>query len=246
VLAEWVTSPKNPLFARATVNRMWWQLFGRGLVNPVDSLDPENPPTHPELLDGLAGELVASNFDLKHLLRAMFLSSAYQRTHVATTDNEKDETLYSHAKGKVVAPEPLFESLVIASGNGIDPKNGSGQIGAGKSKGPLGSRGEFLKLFGTAAMDAEQDEYTQGIPQMLALLNDPDLHKPNKLVQQAMRDGKPDQIIERLFIGVLSRRPSEAERKLTSDFLSRRKVPADGYQAVWWALVNSPEFSTIP
>lgn len=247
VLARWVTSPKNPLFARATVNRLWWQLYGRGLVNPVDSLDPENPPTHPELLDGLAGELVASKFDLKHLLRAMLLSRAYQRTHVSTQGNEKDETLYSHARGKVVAPESLFESLVIASGNSIDPKNGNGQIGAGKSKGPLGSRRAFLELFGTAPMDAEPDEYTQGIPQVLALLNDPDVHKPNKLVQQAIRDGgKPKQIIERLFVGVLGRRPNETELKLTTDFLNRRKVAADGYQAVWWALVNSPEFSMVP
>jgi hypothetical protein len=189
VLAAWLASPKNPLFARATVNRLWWQLFGRGLVHPVDSLEPENPPTHPELLDALAGELVAAKFDLKHLLQAMLLSRAYQRTHVAAPGNEADETLYCHAGGKVVAPEVLFESLVIASGNAIDPKTGSGQIGAGKSKGPLGSRQEFLKLFGTAPMDAEPGEYPHGVPQALALLNDPDLHRPNKLVEQAVREG---------------------------------------------------------
>jgi hypothetical protein len=246
-LADWVTSPHNPLFARATVNRWWWQVFGRGLVNPVDSLDAENPPTHPELFDTLAAELVASKFDLKHLLRALLLSRAYQRSHVAISGNEKDDSLYSHATGKVVAPEVFFECLVIASGNTIDPKNGSGQIGAGKSKGPLGSRTEFLKLFGTAPMDAEPGEYTQGIPQMLALLNDPDLHRPNKLVEQAIREGgTPEPIIERLFIGVLSRRPRTDELKLTTEFLSRRKTPAEAYQAIWWALVNSPEFATIP
>ena len=60
------------------MNRLWHQVFGRGLVEPVDSLDPENPPTHPELLDALAGEFVAAKFDIKHLLRGMLLSRAYQ------------------------------------------------------------------------------------------------------------------------------------------------------------------------
>ncbi|MCE9529995.1 MAG: PSD1 and planctomycete cytochrome C domain-containing protein [Planctomycetes bacterium] len=246
-LADWVTSPKNPMFARATVNRLWWHLFGRGLVNPVDALDTENPPSHPELFDALAGELVASKFDMKHMLRAMLLSEAYQRSYIAVSGNEKDETLYSHATGKVVAPEVLFESLVVASGNTIDSKSCSGQIGSGKSKGPLSSRLEFLKLFGTTPIDAEPGEYTQGIPQILALINDPDLHKPNKLVERAVQDGgKPEDIIERIFIGVLSRRPHADEVKLTSEFLGRRKTPLEGYQAIWWALLNSPEFAMVP
>lgn len=241
-LADWVTSPKNPMFARATVNRLWWQLFGRGLVNPVDALDTENPPSHPELLDALAGELVASKFDLKHLLRAMLLSQAYQRSHVALAGNQKDETLFSHAIGKVVSPEVFWECLVLSTGG--DPDKGAV---SGASQSTFGSRKGFLKLFGTTPMDAEPGEYTQGIPQMLALLNEPDLHKPNKLVQQAVREGgKTEQIIERIFIGVLSRRPSADELKLTGDFLGRRKTPAEGYQAIWWALVNSPEFAVVP
>ena len=76
----WVTSPKNPYFARATVNRTWWRLFGRGVVNPVDDMHAANPPSHPELLDLLAKRFAESGFDLKFLTRAIVLSRAYQRT----------------------------------------------------------------------------------------------------------------------------------------------------------------------
>lgn len=242
VLAEWMTSPKNAMFARATVNRLWWQLFGRGLVEPVDSLDSENPATHPELLDALAGELVAAKFDIKHLLRGMLLSRAYQRSHVALVENEQDKTLYSHATCKVLAPEAFWECLVLSSGG--DPDKGAI---SGASQTTLGSRNNFLKLFDTDEMDGAPGDYTQGIPQVLTLLNDSAMHKPNRLVEQAVREkGEPDEIVTRLYIAVLSRHPREEELKVSREFIAERKVTTEAYQAVWWALVNSPEFAVIP
>ena len=242
VLAEWITSPKNAMFARATVNRLWWQLFGRGLVEPVDSLDPENPATHPELLDALAGELVAANFDIKHLLRGMLLSRAYQRSHVALVENEQDKTLYSHATCKVLAPEAFWECLVLSSGG--DPDKGAI---SGASQTTLGSRGGFLKLFDTDEMDGAPSDYTQGIPQVLTLLNDSAMHKPNRLVEQAVREkGEPDEIVTRLYVAVLSRRPTEDELETVRPFVIERNGTMDAYQAVWWALVNSSEFAVIP
>ncbi len=79
-LAAWMTSPENPYFARAMVNRTWWRLFGRGIVNPVDDMHAANPPSHPELLDLLARQFAESGFDLKFLTRAIVSSRAYQRT----------------------------------------------------------------------------------------------------------------------------------------------------------------------
>ena len=241
-LAKWVTSPKNAMFARATVNRLWWQLFGRGLIEPVDSLDPENPATHPELLDALAGELVASKFDIKHLLRSMLLSRAYQRAHVELTENERDHFLYSHATCKTIAPEAFWECLVAAAGS--DPANGEV---SGASQTVLGSRNNFLRLFDTDEMDGVPGDYTQGIPQVLTLLNDPAMHKPNRLVEQIVREkGEPDEIITRLFVAVLSRRPSNDELQLARTFVAERSGKTEAYQAVWWALVNSPEFAVTP
>jgi hypothetical protein len=230
------------LFARATVNRLWWQVFGRGLVEPVDSLDPENPPTHPELLDALAGELVASKFDLKHLLRAMLLSRAYQRTHAAIAENEQDTTLYSHATCKAISPEAFWECLVTAVGS--DPAKGEV---SGASQTTLGSRQNFLRLFDTDEMDGVPGDYTQGIPQVLTLLNDPAMHKPNRLVEQVVREkGELEEIVTRLYVAVLSRPPKADELQVAREFVAERNGTTEAYQAVWWALVNSPEFAVVP
>ena len=73
-LAAWLTAPDNPFFARAIANRLWWMLFGIGLVDPVDDFHDQNPPSHPELLNTLAREFVRSGFDMKFMLRAICLS----------------------------------------------------------------------------------------------------------------------------------------------------------------------------
>ncbi len=84
-LAKWIVSPENPLTARVTVNRLWTKFFGRGLV-----LTPENfgvqtePPTHPELLDWLAMELIESSWDLQHVQRLIVTSATYQQSSVRT------------------------------------------------------------------------------------------------------------------------------------------------------------------
>ena len=79
-LADWVTAPDNPYFAKAAVNRLWAHFFGVGLVDPEDDLRKDNPPSHPELLDELAKEFVAHDFDVQYLIRAITASDAYQRT----------------------------------------------------------------------------------------------------------------------------------------------------------------------
>src|SRR5438067_3583310 len=91
----WATARENPYFARAFVNRTWGQLFGRGLVNPVDNLHEDNPPSHPAVLDLLAEEFAASEFDVKHLFRCLCNTRAYQRSSRPTAGNETDAALLS-------------------------------------------------------------------------------------------------------------------------------------------------------
>jgi hypothetical protein len=81
-VAEWVTDPKNPYFARVQVNRVWHQLFGRGIVDPIDDFRPTNPASHPELLDALAADFIKNGYDLRHLLRTIMASRTYQRASV--------------------------------------------------------------------------------------------------------------------------------------------------------------------
>src|SRR5262249_32589323 len=76
-LADWLTAPSNPYFARATANWVWAQLFGKGLVDPPDDMSRANPAVHPDLLDALARHFVEAKFDLRDLVRTIACSEAY-------------------------------------------------------------------------------------------------------------------------------------------------------------------------
>ena len=120
VLAQWLTSANNPYFAKAMVNRFWHQLFGRGLVNPVDDMHEDNAATHPELLNTLTEQFKKNNFDVKYLLRAICNSETYQRTSRPTEGNGDDTVAYSHRRVRVLSPEQLFDSIVAAVGK-VEP-----------------------------------------------------------------------------------------------------------------------------
>jgi hypothetical protein len=115
--AAWVTALDNRYFARAMVNRTWWRLFGRGIVNPVDDMHAANAPSHPELLERFAD----SGFDLKFLTRAIVSSRAYQRTsrrdhQHQRDDSEKQVALFGRMSVKVVSAGQLYDSLVTILG----------------------------------------------------------------------------------------------------------------------------------
>jgi hypothetical protein len=76
--ADWITSPENPYFASSYVNRVWAHLMGVGLIEPIDDIRAGNPPTNPELLKWLTDEFVASNFDVRQLIRTICQSRTYQ------------------------------------------------------------------------------------------------------------------------------------------------------------------------
>ena len=120
MLAQWLTSANNPYFAKAMVNRFWHRFFGRGLVNPVDDMHEDNAATHPELLNTLTEQFKKSNFDVKYLLRAICNSETYQRTSRPTEGNGDDTVAYSHRRVRMLAPKPLFDSIVAAVGK-VEP-----------------------------------------------------------------------------------------------------------------------------
>ncbi|MFA6546509.1 MAG: DUF1549 domain-containing protein, partial [Limisphaerales bacterium] len=94
VLVDWMVQPENPLFARAAVNRVWAQFFGRGIVDPVDDFRASNPPSNEPLLDWLAKDFVAHKFDLKHLMRTILRSHTYQLSSTANETNVGDTKNY--------------------------------------------------------------------------------------------------------------------------------------------------------
>jgi hypothetical protein len=245
-LARWMTSAENPFFAKATVNRMWAHLFGRGLVNPVDDLRADNPPSHPAILELLAGEFKKTGFDLKILIRCICLSQAYQRTSAPLPENEQDQDKYSHMAVKVMSPGVFYDSLKMATGF---PEL---KVGLPERKTKLTvltqftPREVFVDFFRSAqGEEADPLENTHGIPQALKLMNTAQLNGVAPVVQRLAASGQSrEQMIEQLYLATLARRPSGTETKLIGDYLARRKdVKLDeGYSAVLWTLINSAEF----
>jgi hypothetical protein len=115
-LADWLTEQDNPYFAKAIVNRLWKQLLGRGLVDPVDDFRSTNPATHPELLNRLAQEFVAHEYDLKYTLRTIVMSATYQRQARSLPENQTDVAFYSHATWRPLEPEVLADAMTDVLG----------------------------------------------------------------------------------------------------------------------------------
>ena len=119
-LAEWLTRRDNPLAARVVVNRIWQQLFGTGLVETSENFGSQgSPPTHPELLDYLAGQFIQSGWDIKKLIRRIVLSSTYRQDSAQTKElNHKDpfNRLYARGPSGRLTAEMLRDTVLDAGG----------------------------------------------------------------------------------------------------------------------------------
>src|SRR5262249_24324267 len=117
VLAEQVTAPGNPFFARSTVNRIWYHLLGKGIVDPPDDFRDSNPPANDALLDALAADLVGRGFDVKHVVRPIVNSRTYQLSAHDDPSNRDDEKYFSHAlvKRKRLPAEVLLDAICTAT-----------------------------------------------------------------------------------------------------------------------------------
>lgn len=239
-LARWITSPGNPYFAKATVNRIWAQLFGVGLVDPVDDFGDANPPSHPELLDDLAAWFAASGYDRRALIRALTSTRAYGLTSASGPGGAADPRLFARGPIRGMSPEQLLDSLAQAVGLPPEPAP------VGRGLAPTGPRGLFLEKF--AVSDDRPIERETSIPQALAFMNGAlvadatSLERGETLVAVAeapFLDARGR--VETLFLAALARRPRpEESARLVAYVEGRdsRKALAD----VFWALLNSAEF----
>ncbi len=114
--AEWLTSPKNPYFARGLTNRIWSYFFHRGIIDPVDDIRSTNPPINPALLDALTEDFVAHKFDIRHTLRLIATSETYSRSGETNDANRADDRYYSHTYRRPLEPEALADAIADASG----------------------------------------------------------------------------------------------------------------------------------
>jgi hypothetical protein len=250
VLANWMTKPDNPFFARNLANRVWGWMLGRGLVEPVDDVRATNPPSNPELLDALAKFTIENKYDVKKLIKRIATSRAYQTSSHPNDTNEKDEQNFSRALFKRPDAEVLLDMVCQASGV---PEKFGGSPGVTRAVQLWDSkaRSDFLKLFGrpnrVTACECERSR-EPSVAQVLNLLNSPEIQA--KLSHEAgtvarlVREKKDDgELVEELYLIFFSRVPTVAEKDFTVSHLkknvgTRREAAED----LAWALLNSTEF----
>jgi Protein of unknown function (DUF1549)/Protein of unknown function (DUF1553) len=236
-VADWYVSPSNPFFARASVNRLWSQFFARGFVNPLDDIRPDSEITHPEVLQLLAEEMVASKFDIKHMIRCLVSTQAYQRSSRTTAKNAADHELYSHMAMKVLPPRSLFHSLAVSTGDLLPVPGGDAPVAKKKENAPTG-----IGYFDVREYDESPAEYTYGVPHLLRLLNTKLPPACDAMAKVAMKIGDRDKIVEQLYLTTLSRMPTSAETRRALDYVGKQPDAEKGFSTLAWALLGSAEF----
>jgi hypothetical protein len=250
-LAAWLTSPKNPYFARAITNRVWANYFGVGLVEKVDDLRSSNPASNEALLAACSQYLIEHKFDLKSLMRVMLQSAAYQRSSETTPENKIDTLHYSHYFPRRLKAEVLLDAFSQVT-----------EVPTPFKDQPTGTRAlqlsdvsiasYFLDTFGRPEREITCDcERTDepNIPQVLHLYNGNTMS--DKLQAKAgriARTSKPEvpvaQVIDELFLAALARYPTEKERQSLHEILNAtteqdRRVTIEDF---YWSLLTSREF----
>lgn len=232
-VSERLPRAANRDFTRNIANRLWFAVMGRGLVHPLDLHHARNSGSHPELLDLLADEFAAHQFDIKWMLRELALTKAYQRSSLVPAGAEPPDAKYfAVALEKRLSAEQLLLSTAAATG--------------ADAKAADALRPKFVKAFANQPREPE-DEITPSLKAALFLLHDDAVlgllrPKPGNLVERLAK--LPDgQVAGELYLAVLSRPPTADEAATIGKLLTKageKKAGAVGRAA--WALLASIEF----
>jgi hypothetical protein len=261
-LAEWVTRPDNPFFARAQANRIWQHLIGRGIVEPNDDFRDSNPPINGPLLDALANDLVSHRFDLRHLVRVILNSRVYQLSSIPNETNAEDESNFSRALTRPLQAEQLFDAVSQALGSSTKFAGQPAGMRAGQLPGVRIGRSrdggrdkandgeQFLQTFGkpqrSLSCECERSEDTT-LAQAFQLITGPVLNrlltaKKNRLSKLAAKEIPSADVVEELYLATLSRYPTDRERTAAVALLDRSTDRRPAMEDLAWSLVNAKEF----
>jgi hypothetical protein len=266
-IAHELPTPKNQAFVRNIVNRLWFVMFGRGLVNPLDQQHPANPPSHADVMELLSQEFVAHKFDIKWLLRELALTEAYQRSTVLPSSGEVKPDRFTVGSEKRLSAEQVYAAMLVATGpwpkseaktppaEATKPAAASGKPAApvpvsAVITGPLPEtqlRAAFIKAFANAPQDPEI-EFTPSLKSALFLLNDPAVlglltPHPGNLMERLTK-AADDKVADELYRSVLSREPTEEERSAAQQYLqANAKRRAAALTDLAWSVLASTEFA---
>lgn len=236
-VARWMTSPQNPYFAKAAINRIWGSYVGHGFVQPLDDLDPSHPPIYPEVFDALCTQFQLHHYDLKYVVRVISSTKLYQLSCRGAPQEGEDPLALHFARMPLrrLTGDQVYASFVQATGFRDTNPNGSDTV----------AREEFREKFADSATSPTEIKTT--ILQALSLMNGrhitaaTDLDKSEFLsvVAEAPFLDWPARV-ETLFVAAFSRSPNSDEIELFQETPSAdsKKSLAD----LFWILLNSAEF----
>jgi hypothetical protein len=256
VFADWLTSPKNPWFARNIVNRLWSWLLGRGIIHEPDDLRPDNPPVNPELLAYLERELVVGRYDLKRIYRLILNSRTYQSSSIAEKEQPKADASFARYLPRRLEAEVLIDAICQITGTSEEyispipepftfvPENCRAiQLADGSISSP------FLEMFGRSPRDTGLESERNNRPtaaQALHTLNSSHIRRKieeGPALRELLRSKrKPREIVDEIYLTVLSRFPTDEELRSIRDYSQPRREGRRPMVDLVWALFNSSEF----
>ena len=229
-LAAWMTAKENPWFAEAIVNRMWSHFLGRGFVEPIDDFRPSNPTVMPDLMSRLSDDFVASNYDLKHLIRTICATQVYQLSSGPAAKTDPDNTLWARYRLKPMGPTQLVDSLVQATNTKpVLEQMGNGNLDQIKAN----VERQFSFLFDVDE-EFEQKDFEGTIPQALLMLNGGIVNTSvtpipgTALADTLSMPGTDAQKIEQLYLRTLSRKPTATELTNWTQFVNAPRDVVSG------------------
>jgi hypothetical protein len=258
-LGSWLTGKDNRLFAKAQVNRIWSQLMGKGLVDPVDDFRATNPATHPELLEALTDDFVAHGYDAKRLIRLITASRTYQLAAEPNDTNRDDENNYARDVPRRLGAEQMTDALHQVAGvqpefagyaKGTRASQVRGVMAASRREGGPMLADTFLVGFGKPprqlSCDCERSNES-ALGQTFQLVSGPLVAKllaePGNRIDALSTPGKADaEVVDELYWTALTRPPTGDEKAGMVAHLANAKDRRKALEDVVWALVNAKEF----
>jgi hypothetical protein len=255
-LARWISDPNNDLFAKNIANRLWAHFLGRGVVEPIDDVRVSNPPTNARLLNGLSDRLRELRYDLRNFVREICNSRIYQLSSEPNLSNASDSRQFSHAKLRRLRADVLLDSIVTVTGTGRNlPQWPAGTRAvmyyprvSGDTEGPHAGD-PFFETFGRSSRStvcACETKKDPTLSQTMHLVVGDTIRDrlsvaglTKSLIDQQQ---PPERILERLFVRVLSRKPTQVELDGCLQMLEGSSGNPEIYEDILWGMLNSTEF----
>ena len=245
-LAEWLT--QNEWFATALVNRQWAELVGEGFYEPVDDIGPDRDPTAPKAVKLLSRKFAESGYDVKWLFTAICRTEAYGRA--ARPRPEPEDTPFTANVPQRLRSDQLLNAVYTALRVEEDQGATEGRAGF-RRRGVQRPRRQFAETFGYDPSIA-REEVAASIPQVLALMNSPQMsgminaRESSQLDELLLEISNDEELVVELYLRWLCRQPSSGE--IVQALAHRQLVGnrAEAFEDLQWALLNSAEFQYRP